>query len=54
MLESQVHFITRLSVFISEVEAMPRFAGQTQALRALRRIKGMAVFNAPHSPNHSD
>lgn len=37
-------FMKQLSLFIARVELMPRFKGQTQAVRALKRIKGLAVF----------
>lgn len=38
-------FLTALNTFIAQTAAMPRFKGQTQALRALRRIANMAAFN---------
>lgn len=37
-------FLTALERFIDEVRAMPRFKGQTQAIRALKRIRNMAAF----------
>jgi hypothetical protein len=37
--EAQSKAVSRLDMFINEISAMPRFRGQTQMLRELRRIK---------------
>lgn len=37
-------FLTALMDFITQVESMSKFKGQTQAIRALRRIYHLSVF----------
>ena len=37
-------FLSELRQFTQRVEAMPRFRGQVQAVRALKRIAGLTVF----------
>lgn len=38
-------FLNELERFIVLVQNMPRFKGQTQALRSLRRLSRMSVFS---------
>ena len=38
-------FLTALDKFRDEVKAMPSFKGKAQALRALRRIRELAIFS---------
>jgi hypothetical protein len=37
-------FLDKLHRFIAEVQAMPRFRGQTKAVAALKRIQNLAAF----------
>lgn len=37
-------FVYELGVFINRVSGGPQFRGKTQALKALRRIRELAVF----------
>jgi hypothetical protein len=40
-----VTFLNELATFTNRVALMPRFKGQTQVLRILRRIPTLAVFS---------
>ena len=44
MTEAQAEFLSRLDDFIMSIDGMPRFAGKTQVLTALRRIGKLSVF----------
>jgi hypothetical protein len=44
MTEAQAEFLSRLEDFIMDVDHMPRFAGKTQVLTALKRIGKLSVF----------
>jgi hypothetical protein len=37
-------FLSRLAMFIREVETMPSFRGKTQAVRALRKISTLSAL----------
>lgn len=43
-MSGQAQFLAALERFIGEVQGLPRFKGQAQAVKALRRIPNLAVF----------
>lgn len=44
-MDQQRVFLNALDRFISDVKGMPRFSGQSAAVKGLCRVRSLAVFN---------